>query len=41
MLLYQILAYTIRQRITFKAKTGYCIKLLMPETLKLLAKTTN
>ena len=28
-------------RITFKIKTGYCLQLLMPETMKLLQSTKS
>ena len=29
----------IENRITFEIKTGYCLELLMPETMKLLEST--
>ena len=31
----------IENRITFKIKTGYCLELLTPETIKLLGSTEN
>ena len=31
----------IENKVTFKIKTGYYLKLLMPETIKLLGSTKN
>ena len=31
----------IENRITFKTKTGYCLELLTPETMKLIGSTGN
>ena len=32
---------TIKNKITFRIKTGYYLELLMPETMKLLKNTKN
>ena len=39
--IYDIYIIKIENRITFKCKTGYYLKLLIPETMILLGSTRN
>ena len=37
----RLYANKLENRITFEIKTGYCLELLTPETMKLIGSTEN